>query len=91
MNRRVKIITFLSFIIFCFTLFGFSQHRGDNLAFQGFGLPDGNGVKALAMGGAYTSISGDINSLLRRSSMRFKMKKKWWVRITGLEPEWERA
>lgn len=41
----------------------FPQHRGDNLAYQGLFNPNENGVKSLAMGGAYTSISGDINSL----------------------------
>lgn len=40
-----------------------AQHRGDPIAFQGISLPAINGVKALAMGGAYTSASGDINSL----------------------------
>jgi len=40
-----------------------AQHRGDQFAFQGLSLAHTNGVKALAMGGAYTSIGGDINSL----------------------------
>jgi hypothetical protein len=39
------------------------QHRGDNLAFQGFSEKNEVGVKALAMGGAYTAMSGDLNSL----------------------------
>lgn len=40
-----------------------AQHRGDDLSFQGLAFPNESGVKALAMGGAYTSISGDINSI----------------------------
>jgi hypothetical protein len=47
----------------CIFKLGYAQHRGDNLAFQGFAIPDGNGVKALAMGGAYTAISGGAQSL----------------------------
>ncbi len=43
--------------------FGFAQHRGDNLAFQGLSLRNESGVKALAMGGAYTSITGEVASL----------------------------
>lgn len=50
-------------IILCILTSADAQHRGDNLAFQGLAIPNGNGVKALAMGGAYTSISGDVNSL----------------------------
>jgi long-subunit fatty acid transport protein len=41
----------------------FAQHRGDNLSFQGVLGDNGNGVKAQAMAGAYTSISGDIESI----------------------------
>ena len=41
----------------------FAQHRGDNLSFQGLPLQSDVGVKATAMGGAYTSISGDLNSI----------------------------
>jgi hypothetical protein len=63
MIKIIKSISFCTLLIFCFTTIGYTQHRGDNLAFQGLGIPIGNGVKALAMGGAYTSISGDINSI----------------------------
>ena len=41
----------------------FAQHRGDILSFQGVLGDNGNGVKAQAMAGAYTSISGDIESI----------------------------
>lgn len=40
-----------------------AQHRGDNLAFQGFPMDNNNGVKAIALGGAFTSQTGDINSI----------------------------
>ncbi len=39
------------------------QHRGDNLSFQGLYYPVDIGAKALAMGGAYTSMPGDVTSL----------------------------
>jgi hypothetical protein len=42
---------------------GFAQHRGDNLAFQGVSIPEGNGVKAVAMGGAYTAVTGGVQSI----------------------------
>lgn len=58
MRRSIIYIT-----IVCISTSADAQHRGDNLAFQGLAIPNGNGVKALAMGGAYTSVSGDINSL----------------------------
>ncbi len=40
-----------------------AQHRGDPIAFQGISTPVMNGVRAIAMGGAYTAAAGDINSL----------------------------
>lgn len=44
-------------------VFLFSQHRGDNLSFQGLPLQNDISVKATAMGGAYTSMTGDLNSI----------------------------
>ncbi|MBD3384682.1 hypothetical protein GF407_07110 [candidate division KSB1 bacterium] len=52
----------------------YAQHRGDNLAFQDLDVPHGNGVKSLAMGGAYTSISDGINSLFRNPAGLATMK-----------------
>ncbi|MFC1481666.1 hypothetical protein ACFL6E_05425 [Candidatus Neomarinimicrobiota bacterium] len=46
----------------------FAQHRGDQFGFQGLSSPQTNGVKALGMGGAYTSIGGDISSLFYNSA-----------------------
>ncbi|MFC1619541.1 hypothetical protein ACFL45_06305 [Candidatus Neomarinimicrobiota bacterium] len=40
-----------------------AQHRGDNLAFQGLSLLSTGGAKSEAMGGAFTSISGDLNAI----------------------------
>ena len=40
-----------------------SQHRGDNLAFQGLTQSNQNSVRATAMGGAFTGVSGDIGAI----------------------------
>ena len=61
-NFRIYRMTILFFLT-CLSNIAWTQHRGDNLAFQGLSIPAGNGVKALAMGGAYTSVSGDIDAL----------------------------
>ncbi len=41
----------------------YAQHRGDNLAFQGLDMSDGIGVKARAMGGAFSAVSGELEAL----------------------------
>ncbi|MFC2084551.1 OmpP1/FadL family transporter [Bacteroidota bacterium] len=41
----------------------YSQHRGDNLSFQGIYDRNDPGVKATAMGGAATTLSGNISAL----------------------------
>lgn len=43
--------------------FMLAQHRGDNLAFQGLSDTKDFGVKALAMGGAFTAATGNLSSL----------------------------
>jgi long-subunit fatty acid transport protein len=51
-------------IIFFFQLINITaQHRGDNLSFQGLMNNRDATVKSAAMGGAFTSLSGDISSL----------------------------
>ena len=49
--------------LFAIPVLVFAQHRGDNLSFQGLPLQSDIAVKSTAMGGAYTSISGDLNSI----------------------------
>jgi len=60
MHKKLLYVFTIFFLLPGFTM---AQHRGDNLAFQG--LPQNNsiGVKAIALGSAFTSRSGDINSL----------------------------
>ena len=60
MKLRMLIIICLFSIIVNSAL---AQHRGDNLAFQGILDQNESSVKAEAMGGAYTSISGDLESM----------------------------
>ena len=59
---RICLITIL-FVMISIVTSAWAQHRGDNLAFQGLSFQEGNGIKAMAMGGSYTSISGDVNTL----------------------------
>jgi len=40
-----------------------AQNRGNNFAFQGLGNTGEISAKALALGGAYTSINGDIDAI----------------------------
>jgi len=63
----IKLISNFEILVFLILILSLqilnAQHRGDNLAFQGIGYVNDYGVKSLAMGNAYNSISGDINSL----------------------------
>ena len=40
-----------------------AQHRGDDLSFQGFFNQNDPGVKAMAMGGAFTAYQGDVSEI----------------------------
>lgn len=59
--NKIKVLSWM------FILFGVSsllgQHRGDYFAFQGLTNFNDNGVKATAMGGAVTALSGDISMM----------------------------
>ena len=61
---------FISLVVFAFVCAGFlaAQHRGDDLAFQGLVNTNEVGIQATGMGGAYTAMSGDINSLFYNSA-----------------------
>lgn len=50
------------FVMLFLTSMVFSQHRGDNLSFQGTDFVNRNGVRATAMGGAFTSMSGELDA-----------------------------
>lgn len=58
-----KTIYFTIISLLLFNCLAISQHRGDNLSFQGLPLQDGAGVKSAALANAYTSRSGDVNSI----------------------------
>ena len=55
------VLPFISALLFSSHIY--AQHRGDVLSFQGLSEGNNLGIKASAMGGAYTAVSGDINSL----------------------------
>ncbi|MCF7804877.1 MAG: outer membrane protein transport protein [Candidatus Marinimicrobia bacterium] len=50
-------------LLFLTVTTGFSQHRGDEIAFQGLANSADYSVKPLAMGNAYNASSGEIQSL----------------------------
>lgn len=68
----------------------FSQHRGDNLSFQGLTEENGIGVKTAAMGGASIANLGDLSSIfsnpaglagIKTYKISFaanKFEKNWW-------------
>lgn len=60
MLKKIALFTFLLSLLPHLTT---AQHRGDNLSFQGLPIQTDIGVKSMAMGGAATSIGGDISSL----------------------------
>ncbi|UCD38705.1 MAG: hypothetical protein JSW54_04290 [Fidelibacterota bacterium] len=61
-SRRLNFALVLALLHVCAAQLG-AQHRGDNLAFQGLSHLSVGGAKAYAMGGAFTSISGDLNGV----------------------------
>jgi hypothetical protein len=61
MNKRINQL--LIFTVLAFALVVNAQHRGDNLAFQGVAQSNQNSVRATAMGGAFTGISGDVGAI----------------------------
>jgi len=56
---------FLLLSLFCAVVTANAQHRGDNLAFQGLAQSNQNSVRAAAMGGAFTGVSGDVGAIFR--------------------------
>ena len=53
----------LSLIVLGMTAAGHTQHRGDNLSFQGLSLSHKNSVRAAAMGGAFTGGGSDLGAI----------------------------
>lgn len=52
-----------------------AQHRGDNLSLQGLSSKNDVSVKASAMGGAYTAVTGDMASLFFNPAALVKLKQ----------------
>jgi len=57
--NKIKLLSLMFLLIGVSSLSG--QHRGDYFTFQGLTNFNDNGVKATAMGGAVTALSGDIS------------------------------
>ena len=62
-RNSIRSVCYAIFLISILNVSVLSQHRGDNLSFQGWSEESNNGVQAVAMGRAFTSISGDLNAL----------------------------
>ena len=62
-RNSIRSVCYAIFLISILNGSVLSQHRGDNLSFQGWSEESNNGVQSVAMGRAFTSISGDVNAL----------------------------
>lgn len=51
------------FLIILLTGICSAQHRGDQFSYQGLDIPNSEGTRSLAMGGAFSAMTGDINSV----------------------------
>jgi len=58
---RIKVFSMMISLVLVSSLYG--QHRGDLFTFQGLTTMNDNGVQAMAMGSAVTSLSGDVSML----------------------------
>lgn len=65
--KKIKTIQFICttvvFITLLLSMSVYAQHRGDLLSFQGLDLDNIYGVRALAMGGAFTAVNGELDAL----------------------------
>ncbi len=59
--RFVNLIAVISFLLFTVSIH--AQRNGDSFAYQGLDEPNDLSVKALAGGGAYTAVSGNLDAL----------------------------
>ncbi|PJC61065.1 MAG: hypothetical protein CO025_00990 [Ignavibacteria bacterium CG_4_9_14_0_2_um_filter_37_13] len=62
-KKSILTKVFAAILVVMFATALVAQHRGDNLSFQGLSDKNEVSVKALAMGGALTAVSGDLSSL----------------------------
>lgn len=59
----MKLLRTMFFIVIFYSIYVYPQHRGDNLSFQGITFENNSGTKALAMGNAFTSVTGEVLSV----------------------------
>ncbi len=53
----------------------FAQHRGDKMFFQGLDYTNNDGTRSLAMGGAFSANTGDINAIFYNPAGLADLKK----------------
>jgi hypothetical protein len=58
-----KILFTIGLLVFIISGLGFAQHRGDQFFFQGLDFPNSEGTRSLAMGGAFSAQTGDLNTI----------------------------
>lgn len=58
-----KILQISSILLLLITSVCLAQHRGDQFFYQGTDIPNSEGTRSLAMGGAFSAMTGDINSI----------------------------
>lgn len=78
MQRMNKNFMKRIYLLIPFLLIGsvlFAQHRGDNLSLQGLSSKNDVSVKAAAMGGAFTAVTGDMASLFFNPAALVKLKQ----------------
>ncbi len=84
-----KTISLFTLVLVCLAI---AQHRGDDLAFQGFNEPALSGVKALAMGGAYTAMENDLSSLFYNPAGLASLEKlTFTIAANSYDKQWQES
>ena len=58
-----KILQTTGLLLLFLTAACFAQHRGDRFFYQGVDMSNDEGTRSLAMGGAYSAVTGDVNAI----------------------------
>ncbi len=71
--KKITVVIFL--IVMAFWAEAWAQHRGDLLSFQGIDETTDGGAESMAMGGAFTAMSGSIDNLFHNVAGLAALKK----------------
>ena len=77
-----KLVIIISGLLVFGTATLFAQHRGDWFSFQGLGQTVDGGAQSVAMGGAWTAMSGRLDNLFHNTA-GLAFLKKWTVSVSG--------